>query len=517
MKLKKIDALVFIGVLVICGASIWQGRYNVDPHHWGLMLSNAKDYLAGQLPYKEIFIQYGFGTTLVQSWALTIYPSLIAILVATAICYAVGIATIQKISYVVTQKQRISLYVFISCVLIHPIVIYPWANYVAFPFVTIGILLILIDDQTKRNLFLGGCSLGIAILCREGLAISMLFIISIYFLYDIYNKKNILIQINKFGIIIAGACAPVFVFLIWLWQNDLIAYWIIYSWELPKAYLDVFPHMSGIHLFDRLFNSLWIGIKALNPAWILITLSITVCFFVALLSLIKANWFSHSVNKLAIAALALLSSALHLTEVFRLATGSILGIVVLYHVLDKLKLATVVFLASSIWLLVNLNTPGSGNYFYPTVALRKDSMAVSDPTIFKGQLWSPEITEYYAHISKDLEKLKELECGVRGHVNNTMDAFLHVLSPFKNYSITPYNTADELLPLRPDIPKMKDKFKNLDVVFFQMAPPGESDNFIWPSGYSLYKVYDTPKMFFIPVNEVLEVFVPTVCLAKISQ
>ena len=67
-KLSEIIFLLFISCLIITG-SIWQGAYNNDPIHWGLMLSNAKDLYEGQLPYKDIFIQYGILTTLIHSFA----------------------------------------------------------------------------------------------------------------------------------------------------------------------------------------------------------------------------------------------------------------------------------------------------------------------------------------------------------------------------------------------------------------------------------------------------------------
>jgi hypothetical protein len=40
-----------IALLTFFG-SIWQGQYAIDHLHWGLMLSNAKDYTAGLVPFK---------------------------------------------------------------------------------------------------------------------------------------------------------------------------------------------------------------------------------------------------------------------------------------------------------------------------------------------------------------------------------------------------------------------------------------------------------------------------------
>ena len=63
--------LIFSPIFVVL-FSIWQGAYNIDPHHWGLMLSNAKDLYEGQTPYQDIFIQYGILTTILQAFAFGI-------------------------------------------------------------------------------------------------------------------------------------------------------------------------------------------------------------------------------------------------------------------------------------------------------------------------------------------------------------------------------------------------------------------------------------------------------------
>ena len=48
-------------------------RYIYDGHHLGLVYSNSIDLLNGKKPYKEIFIQYGFITTLLHSFVMFIF------------------------------------------------------------------------------------------------------------------------------------------------------------------------------------------------------------------------------------------------------------------------------------------------------------------------------------------------------------------------------------------------------------------------------------------------------------
>ena len=56
-------SLLIIPIISFIGG-MWQGQYTNDGYHWGFIFSNALDFLDGKLPYKEIFIQYGFVTNL---------------------------------------------------------------------------------------------------------------------------------------------------------------------------------------------------------------------------------------------------------------------------------------------------------------------------------------------------------------------------------------------------------------------------------------------------------------------
>jgi hypothetical protein len=267
--------------------------------------------------------------------------------------------------------------------------------------------------------------------------------------------------------------------------------------------------------YRRLIEAAWFGVKAFNLFWLLIVSSLLCCVWVLAVSLMRGQPVNENIDKIGIAAFALLVSALHLTEIFRLATGSILGVIVLFYVLNKIKLHAIIFYSSAVFLALNTTNPMYGNYFFPKAEIREKATAVTYPAIFKNQRWLPEINNYYANISHDLMRLQNLKCGLKFHVNNTMDTFLHVLSPFKNYSITPFVTTDELLPLWPDIPMIKDKFKDNDIVFFQMVPFWETDLFVGPQGYFLYKVYETPNIPFIPIQQVLEIFVPKACESEL--
>ena len=64
--LKNLSSLTYFVLIFYFLYSIFILRYYVDGHHIGLMYSNSIDLINGKLPYKEIFIQYGILTTLIQ-------------------------------------------------------------------------------------------------------------------------------------------------------------------------------------------------------------------------------------------------------------------------------------------------------------------------------------------------------------------------------------------------------------------------------------------------------------------
>ena len=87
--MERYSRLLLIATpVVIVFFSLWQGAYDIDPHHWGLMLSNAKDLYEGLIPYKDIFIQYGILTTILQALAFGIGKNMLSIILITSICYA---------------------------------------------------------------------------------------------------------------------------------------------------------------------------------------------------------------------------------------------------------------------------------------------------------------------------------------------------------------------------------------------------------------------------------------------
>ena len=79
-KKTLIITLTFFFLISLIG-SILQARYTYDSFHWGLVAQSAIDLLNNKTPYKDIFIHYGFFSTLTQSIILFLFKKNIIYLI----------------------------------------------------------------------------------------------------------------------------------------------------------------------------------------------------------------------------------------------------------------------------------------------------------------------------------------------------------------------------------------------------------------------------------------------------
>ena len=500
-KLSEIIFLLFISCLIITG-SIWQGAYNNDPIHWGLMLSNAKDLYEGQLPYKDIFIQYGILTTLIHSFAYFIGgKTLNTIIIITAIFYAIGISLLYKLTLSIAKEKFIAVFVVIISFLIHPIAIYPWPNYIAFPLLILGLLLLSNSYQKPRYLFYSGFSFGLAILARENLALPIILTLFLCFLLELKEKLDILL----------GILFPVIIFLIYLFSNELFFYWKKIAIDLPNIYLINYTGFEGINNF---LAKMLGGMLKLDFRWTFFFLLFAFNTYIIFRKIFYDDKFFNNpaINFILISSLVFISLTLHIPEIWRLSTGSIIGIISLFIFLNIHKQLSIIFLLFAILLSFTFFA-NSSNYFYPTKLVTDRSISVNDfIPIFKGQRWPPRNIEYYHQIQGDLNQIKQKKCGIKYHYNNHSDAFLQALSPFKQYQIAPMRQPPQINELRPDLNIAKKIHSGNDIIIFKSIINTQIDQYKAPSGFSIYSRYEIPDAFFIEPNYFLFIVVPNKCI-----
>ena len=502
---------LLIFALVVFG-SIWQGYFNIDPHHWGLMLSNAKDFWEGRLAYQQIFIQYGFLTTAIHAVAYGWFGhNLTSIITITAIAYAIGLLLIYRISLMLTGSLKISIYVLITCYLIHPTVIYPWSNYIAFPFLAYGILMLIKNPQTKEKMFLSGIFFGLAILSREGLAPAIVLLLIFSTLLDIFQLARNKDRIISLFFLLSGLLLPIVLFSIYLTSEGLWLYWYKLSWLLPKVYMtDFFPQInsfSGLGGLIGLFKVIAERSINMDFRWLLLGIMIIANVYIILIMLVRSKriYITAGVQKIAVATILLLSSSIHLHEVFRLATGSVVGFVTLFILLANYKHISCVF-------LFIVYTIGLPFYFsIPSIEAIVKANHVKSPLFFDGQIWQDDAKKYYQQIDSDLKHLKNSFCNIGFHYNYTMDAFLQVLSPYEQYQIAPFVTVTSMNNLRSDLDFNKKISLANDIILFQIISENEFVHFKPNNNFVIYNHYPIPSESFMPSKSRLLILIPKVC------
>jgi hypothetical protein len=514
-KFLSIIACLLVFTLVVYG-SIWQGYYNIDPHHWGLMLSNAKDFHDGKIPYQQIFIQYGLLTTIIHAIAYGVAGgNLVAIIAITAIAYGVGLLLIYRITLVLTNSRKISFIVLITCFLIHPNVIYPWSNYVAFPFFIFGMLMLVQSPQSQKRLFYSGLSFGLAILSREGLAPAILLLVTSSILIDLFTQDRCRWNyIKNISWLISGILLPLGFFSLYLSFYELWPYWYKLSWLLPNIYIaEIFPHVAGFGGIWALMTHILNRSGSLDFRWLIFGVVICVNLFTIILfiSRLKHAHIKSAEAKIAIATLLLLSSSLHIPEIFRLATGSVIGVITLHIFLARINHINISFILILYTLGLTLIGSNSGNYFVPNSDQVKNAQTVTAPSFFKGQRWQSNVIDYYQQIDNDLKDIKNSSCPIAYHYNYSMDAFLQILSPYPQYQIAPFGLGAKMSSLRKDL-NIEKKIKDADdLLIFRMIPQKDYSDYKPEKGFFVFKSYSVPSAYFIPTDNRLLILIPSAC------
>lgn len=519
--LGAFPALILVLIVVF---SVAQGAYTLDPHHWGLMLSNAQDLWGGNAPYRDIFIQYGLLTTLIHAIGFGIGKNLLSIITITSIFYAIGVWIAYLMASKVLMHKSTSLYVVIGLFLFHPLAIYPWANYIAFPFLMYGLYMLIIPNSTPRKFFLGGLSLGLAILSREGLAPAVALLISLSCIYDFFSKdsktkKDVLVT---YSLALSGMAIPLGIFFAYLYLHNLTSYWTLLSIDLPKIYAqESFQYISKGFIFSAVFDAVTHGWRRGEIRWIFISIVwlINLVVFIRSLLKIRDKSINSTLAKLSLATLLLISSSLHLTEIFRIATASSIGLITLYAFLEKRKkVALYFFIITSIWMTLTLgqNRWSGTNYFLPSKNTIAQSVPVKTPEVFRGNRWHPEVIECYQFVQNTLGGLKGKPCHVRYQYNKTRDSFFKILSPYAQLQIAPYENGDSVNKLRPDLDFVNEINRANSIVILQMIPRADLDIFKPPNGFAIYAHHTIPVEWQMPENQELLILTPEACLGGLD-
>ena len=198
---KNIYYTLLIFPIISFLGGLWQGQYINDGYHWGLIFSNALDFLDGKLPYKEIYIEYGFVTTLIHALILTIFNKNIFSLIAiTSLFYSLSIYLIGILTYKFTLNKYYSFFATFIIFMIYPWPTSPWPNFISFFFIMVFCLFYLCNK--KIYFILSGFFLALAYLSYtliyNYIIISFLLIL-IFLLFFLKRKFDYLFIQKKRG------------------------------------------------------------------------------------------------------------------------------------------------------------------------------------------------------------------------------------------------------------------------------------------------------------------------------
>lgn len=516
-------AIVFL--LSVFGA-VWQGQYSVDNAHWGSMISNSKDLVEGLLPYKDIYILYGILTTTLHAIAYKyLFGNLQSLILMTSLFYAIGLIFVYLITKHIEGEKKIAAIVVTTYFLIHPFAIYPWSNYLAFPLLLFGLLQSLMPVRSARCYFFSGIAFALAVLTREGLLPPVLVYMVLVIIINVLNEQDNQIKQLKLGIIsLLGFMAPILIFFAYLITNNIFDYWKTMSWNLPQLYAaEFFPHMKGIGMVLPFIKQVVKGILNLDVRWMVILLMVVINATIIMMGTISGEFrrkYSNNV-KIALFSILLISSALHLPEIFRIATGGMIGLINFYSIIRKVKFQNILFLILAFALVLTIAPSGSGdsfnttNYFWPSEFKIKNTHKVINPIYFKNQKWENDATDFYNKIELDLKNIHDI-CSIKYHYNMTQDSFLVVISPFERYQIAAHWTSDSISQLRPDLDINKKLETDRDILIFQELANDGSDITKIPKGFVLYKKYKTPKTPFFYRDASLNIIIPEGCKKELT-
>jgi len=384
------DILVVAVCIVSFIFSVIESKLNTDAHHWGLMYANAIDLVRGSIPFKEIFIQYGILTTIIQGFSLVIFGNkAISIGIITGLFYSCSL----YISYLLWQKiigKNLASFSTILMFLLHGYIIYPY------------FLLELVKSSKEE-------------------------------------RKTFIKKIVVFNL---GVIAIFAIFFVYLYDTSSLQDWYLQSFTLLNLYKDAFGGVKKLIL--RFLQAVFISpIIQFDIRTIIYLLNF--CNSIFWIQAILAKVFRKNLlvtdREKVIFLLASISlfgyaQALHIYEVFRLQNSSSIGLGLLtlsgFEITSKLlKWQRYMILGIICAMIVYLSGTVAGvksssvYYNWPKDLLSGRLQQPENIDIFQGKLFNTRVKSYYESLVKEIDSYQS---SVPYIVNLTRDSYILYLS-----------------------------------------------------------------------------------------
>jgi hypothetical protein len=441
-RLSRPDSIVAVCALFSALFSVLESRLNVDTLHWGLMYSNAQDVAQGMIPYRQVFIQYGYLTTLLHALVTMAFGStVVAIGVATGLFYSCSIV----LSYRLWQramKPHLACIATVLMFVMHGYIQYPWSNYLSFTFVLVALLFLTAPGARWGRWFGAGIVVSLSLLARQSNFIATLAPFYLLFLYDLVVSpwRLKLACLRKIAIFHVGLVVTVATMLVYFYRVAALSGWYVQNFSSIPLQVAAF---GGAKVLVRtlLRNILLAGDRARDLRFIVYS----VAFFVALATLIAISFrLSSKRARGRDRALFLFSTmtlfgflqAFHLYETFRLqnAASPGLGLLVLLVAAfagrrSLLRKAIVCIPVAFVFLHLGSTVlfAKTSSCYAPWNAKRLATVELKAPKsipFLKGKLLDREVIAYYETAAATIEANSG---SLEYLINYTSDSYLSCL------------------------------------------------------------------------------------------
>jgi hypothetical protein len=421
-------------------ASIFYGKFFYDGHHYGIIYDIAFDTLNNKNIYNDIFSPYGPLNVIINSFVLKYFSNNIFILFKiSSVFYSLSF-----IFYYLLAKNFLSgcqsFLLVLSIFFIHPIVSYPWPNYLLFFLVCVFLLTFLSND--KKVYFLSPIFLFLISLTRENV-IFFVYLSIFYFLFLIIIKNNLLlVKLKKklFYTILLSVLFYILYILFLYIKNSLNGY--LLHINIFKAFLEG-KNENLINLsYDFLKYLIVDGTnKIITDNYILIfALSLATNLAFNLYLLFKKNVTKKDLEISFISVFSLFLNLLSINEVniFRLVCGASIGfITIFYIIIYKIRNK---YISNYLLFLFVFFSFSSLSLFYKNSSnpLYKSKNEYQEYTKINLSYFSLNIFE--KQISRNLEILDEVflkikkNCNIRYFANLQPDIFFRIIAKNNFYT-----------------------------------------------------------------------------------
>ena len=452
---KSYKATFLIVPIISLIGGLWQNQFIYDGYHWGFIYTNALELLNGKIPYKEIFLEYGILSVLINSFLLKIFDKdLFSLIAFTCLCYSVTLYLIGTITFKLTNNIIYSLTAVIVLFLLYPWPTLPWPNFYSFMFSCLFISSYLSKDLKKS--YVSGIYLACAYLC---LTTIFNFIIIFYFLLisimliffrKILQKENII----KFKNIVLTFSLSLSLYFIYLYSQNLVEIWVIYQ-KLPFIFNEAYEDYSILGFLIKYANFFFIySFKnfIFQPQWSLYSIFILSNFILILINIknlykkneIKINTELLLIN-LYILSLNFYGQVLGLEK---LATSMSLGAISLTILILKIKSEDTKLIINFIIIFITLyglffsyslkESKTSGRKAHLEELVNKESKIKNHKNkYFRNQKWKKKDWEVLNTISATQNKINS-NCKIEFGANLTVDNFYHSMIKYKKVQVIPF-------------------------------------------------------------------------------